>query len=73
MRHIRQFIILLSPFAIISAQDLCPPAFLETYAYDEKVELYWVQTSRMPTLKSRTPDGEKAQRKNVTNVEKEQE
>ena len=45
MRHIRQFIIALSLFAIISAQDLCPPAFLETYAYDEKVELYWVQTS----------------------------
>ena len=45
MRYIRQPIIVLSLFTIISAQDLCPPAFLETYAYDEKVELYWVQTS----------------------------
>ena len=31
--------------AYVSAQDLCPPALLNTLFYDEKIELDWVQTS----------------------------
>ena len=45
MNILKTIIFNLIVIAYVSAQDLCPPALLNTLFYDEKVELDWVQTS----------------------------
>ena len=45
MIYIKKLLIGVSILPMLSAQDLCPPAFLETYSYDQKVDLYWEKTS----------------------------
>ena len=45
MIYIKKLLIGVSILPMLPAQDLCPPAFLETYSYDQKVDLYWEQTS----------------------------
>ena len=45
MNILKTIIVNLIVIAYVSAQDLCPPALLNTLFYDEKVELDWVQMS----------------------------
>tara|TARA_A100001011_G_scaffold363133_1_gene412808 strand:- start:621 stop:2687 length:2067 start_codon:yes stop_codon:yes gene_type:complete len=45
MIYIKKLLIGVSILPMLSGQNLCPPAFLETYSYDQKVDLYWEQTS----------------------------
>ena len=44
MKSLRKILFSLASFSLSIAQELCPPAFLETYSYDGQVELYWAQT-----------------------------
>ena len=44
MKSLRKILFSLAYLSILSGQELCPPAFLEAYSYDGKVELYWAQT-----------------------------
>ena len=44
MKPLRKILFCLASFSILTAQELCPPAFLEAYSYDGQVELYWAQT-----------------------------
>ena len=44
MKSLRKILFSIASFSLSIAQELCPPAFLETFAYDGQVELYWAQT-----------------------------
>ena len=44
MKPLRKILFCLASFSLLTAQELCPPAFLEAYSYDGQVELYWAQT-----------------------------
>ena len=44
MMPLRKILLGLASFSFLTAQELCPPAFLEAYPYDAGVELYWGQT-----------------------------
>ena len=43
MKPLRKILSCLASFSLLTAQELCPPAFLEAYSYDGHVELYWAQ------------------------------
>ncbi len=45
MKSLKHLFIGLTIFSTLFAQDLCPPAFVESYFYDQKIDLSWVQTS----------------------------
>ncbi|MFL2983009.1 MAG: T9SS type A sorting domain-containing protein [Candidatus Neomarinimicrobiota bacterium] len=45
MKSINKFIVCIIFFTLLDAQDLCPPANLETYFYDQKIDLSWSQTA----------------------------
>ena len=44
MKLLKHYFIGLISIATLFGQDLCPPAHVEAYFYDEKIELSWLQT-----------------------------
>jgi len=45
MKTLNHLLIGLVTFSTLHAQDLCPPAYVEAYFYDQKIDLQWSQTS----------------------------
>ena len=45
MKSLNHLLIGLVTFSTLHAQDLCPPAYVEAYFYDQKIDLQWSQTS----------------------------